>query len=128
MSCAKFYFSLSTLVSFFVIWRGFWWLSLFWSLSVFTGFSGRDNSIHNIIPLLKKKKKKENVHLYACPCGYNKCGAAYFLFLSIVQSKISNIFNFVDFVLNFNPDTSFPPPLPGVFQVQLSPHLLQFIF
>ena len=34
---------------------------------VFTGFSGHGNSIHNIIPLLKK----ENVHLCLCSWGYN---------------------------------------------------------
>ena len=38
------------------------------------GLSGYGNSIHTIIPLLKK----ENVHLYPCPWGYNNYADAYF--------------------------------------------------
>ena len=37
-------------------------------------FSGHGNSINNIIPLLKK----ENVHLFSCPYGYNNYMDAYF--------------------------------------------------
>ena len=41
---------------------------------VFAGFSGHGNSIHNILPLLKK----ENVDLYSCPWGHNNYADAYF--------------------------------------------------
>ena len=46
---------------------------------VFAGLSGHSNSIHNIIPLLKKKKK--NIHLYPCLWGHNNYTDAYFLIL-----------------------------------------------
>ena len=41
---------------------------------VFAGLSGHCNSIYNIIPLLKK----ENIHLFSCPWGYNNYADAYF--------------------------------------------------
>ena len=41
---------------------------------MFTGFSSHGNSIHNIIPLLKK----ENIDLYPCPWGHNNYMDAYF--------------------------------------------------
>ena len=34
---------------------------------IFAGFSGHGNSIYNIIPQLKK----ENIHLFPCPWGYD---------------------------------------------------------
>ena len=46
---------------------------------MFAGFSGDGNSIHNITPLLKKEKRKENVDLYPCPLGHNNYADAYFL-------------------------------------------------
>ncbi len=46
-----------------------------WNIGYVTRtISGHGNSIHNIIPLLKK----ENVDLYPCPCGHNNYVDAYF--------------------------------------------------
>ena len=62
---------------------------------VFAGFSGHGNSIHNIIPLLKKKG---NVHLYPCPWGYNNYADAYFqsswedMVLEVTVSSVKSMY------------------------------------